>query len=1044
MGLVVAAIGLPAAGAQQLWNIEEVAVEPAPPIGLGGVAMGAAAAGGPTGEAATVQVAFDYLRRGMGYLELPLPGGSMIAARNAVFEDRGDGNLMWTGEVAGAGYESVVLTVQDGYLVGRFGEPGGPEYVVHAGPDGRGSLAVEDRLTGDWCGVGAEPGTRIGAARGSGGLPRRLGFDRTDAATVSARRGRHVQLLQPQFARPATVGRRMAERTATESAIPAARPAGSVRGTRRTEHASTANADLGLVVIYTASFAKSAERVGGVTPVLRSAVDSLNMTFRNSALPATATLLATAPASAEIEAAKGGGRSYLLSALIRDGAAGRLRQEHEASLVHLFSHDFGIGGLAEQLGKPATVWNGYGVSSNPGVIFEHEVGHNLGGHHEPESFGDEFTELQDSALEPFAFAHVGRSSEDQAVCTRMTTGSHDCDHVPYYSSVRHSPPGWTIGVADERENERAFHDSVHDVATIGTLVNDFALGPSNLEATVTGERSVRLTWHDNANNEDRFRLTASASVDDHRSVSLGPNTTSYDLRNLSDANYRVLLQAWKDDSPSLWAAYAGIEGFPLMVGAPLPPYDLGVVLDPWSGIGLTWKDSAADEEGFRVRQVHGGSGIGGPTPIVAEVKANAISAPIKWKYLLHGKHAAGYELESFNALGSSPIRFNVDVARRFPLRGEVAGNDRIRLDWGSGLGAVERYYVVWSWGDGNVREKFVPVGATGVEVEVPDLEQALQEGGVEFEVGIDPVRCLPDSPGRCAAQWGNPGRLADLSEPHFSCYADFLAFWETMRLGDRWVVSVCFEDPAGWQTMAWNYELESSESGLMYFFDRDNVEVLVKVLNGCAINGHHWVFAAPVTDLKFELFVYGRVGEYYWHGNYSRGTASTVSDTSAFPCTAAEIAAARAESSGSEGEAGSLELAANPLAHVSAASATPLAPGARTDCEPGRPALTLRRGFTVSMCYETDKGEVGHARDWGLGSFQSALMYFFDRNNAEVLIKVLDGCGVNGHRWVFVAPVTTLAFNLRVESPGGRIWTHSNRLGQTAVAKRDLSAFSCT
>ena len=121
LGLVVAAIGLPAAGAQQLWNIEEVAVEPAPPIGLGGVAMGAAAAGGPTGEAATVQVAFDYLRRGMGYLELPLPGGSMIAARNAVFEDRGDGNLMWTGEVAGAGYESVVLTVQDGYLVGRFG-----------------------------------------------------------------------------------------------------------------------------------------------------------------------------------------------------------------------------------------------------------------------------------------------------------------------------------------------------------------------------------------------------------------------------------------------------------------------------------------------------------------------------------------------------------------------------------------------------------------------------------------------------------------------------------------------------------------------------------------------------------------------------------------------------------------------------------------------------------------------------------------------------------------------------------------------------------
>ena len=74
---------------------------------------------------------------------------------------------------------------------------------------------------------------------------------------------------------------------------------------------------------------------------------------------------------------------------------------------------------------------------------------------------------------------------------------------------------------------------------------------------------------------------------------------------------------------------------------------------------------------------------------------------------------------------------------------------------------------------------------------------------------------------------------------------------------------------------------------------------------------------------------------------------------------------------------------------------------------------------------------------------QSALLYFFDRNNVEVLIKVLDGCGVNGHRWVFVAPVTDLAFNLHVESPAGERWIHRNRLGQTADAAGDTSAFPC-
>ena len=144
LGLAAAlALALPAS-AQRLWSVEEVTTRPLPPIEVGGVAAVPQASGlaGPlTAEAAAVQVEFDYLRLGMGYLELPLMDGSVIEAENAVFEDRGDGNLMWTGEVPGAGYESVVFTVQDGHLVGWFGEPGGPKYSVYAGP-GRPRVAV--------------------------------------------------------------------------------------------------------------------------------------------------------------------------------------------------------------------------------------------------------------------------------------------------------------------------------------------------------------------------------------------------------------------------------------------------------------------------------------------------------------------------------------------------------------------------------------------------------------------------------------------------------------------------------------------------------------------------------------------------------------------------------------------------------------------------------------------------------------------------------------------------------------------------------------
>ena len=60
-----------------------------------------------------------------------------------------------------------------------------------------------------------------------------------------------------------------------------------------------------------------------------------------------------------------------------------------------------------------------------------------------------------------------------------------------------------------------------------------------------------------------------------------------------------------------------------------------------------------------------------------------------------------------------------------------------------------------------------------------------------------------------------------------------------------------------------------------------------------------------------------------------------------------------------------------------------------------------------------------------------------------MLVKVLDGCRFNGHYWVFVAPVTTLAFNLEIRAAGGRVWTQRNRQGHTAAAKSDNLAFEC-
>lgn len=115
-----------------------------------------------------------------------------------------------------------------------------------------------------------------------------------------------------------------------------------------------------------------------------------------------------------------------------------------------------------------------------------------------------------------------------------------------------------------------------------------------------------------------------------------------------------------------------------------------------------------------------------------------------------------------------------------------------------------------------------------------------------------------------------------------------------------------------------------------------------------------------------------------------------------------------------------------------------------TDCDPQTTPLVFDGGYNIRMCYETREGTVGEGKAGVWASGQSGLLWFFTRDNAEVLIKVLDGCGFNNHRWVYVAPVTDLAFNLYVVDSQGNTWSHHNRLGDTASTRSDNEAFLCS
>jgi hypothetical protein len=111
-------------------------------------------------------------------------------------------------------------------------------------------------------------------------------------------------------------------------------------------------------------------------------------------------------------------------------------------------------------------------------------------------------------------------------------------------------------------------------------------------------------------------------------------------------------------------------------------------------------------------------------------------------------------------------------------------------------------------------------------------------------------------------------------------------------------------------------------------------------------------------------------------------------------------------------------------------------------CRPTVAPLTFEGGIKVSLCYDTMNGDKGDAKSV-YGSDNSGLLYFFGPDNAEVFVKVLDGCKHNERRWVYMAALTDVAFNMYVNDGRNPTKAYHNRAGENYPLVQDQMAFPC-
>jgi hypothetical protein len=237
----------------------------------------------------------------------------------------------------------------------------------------------------------------------------------------------------------------------------------------------------------------------------------------------------------------------------------------------------------------------------------------------------------------------------------------------------------------------------------------------------------------------------------------------------------------------------------------------------------------------------------------------------------------------------------------------------------------------------------------------------------------------------------------------------------------------------------------TSDTGYFWFFSPNNVEVVVKVVDGRAFNNRFWVFAAGLTDVAAVMTVTDtQTGAVKAYQNPPGTPFEPIQDTDAFSVTLEE--AAKSPGGGNAAQAAMISEGLPRLFASGAARERLPEPwaAATTACTPGGTTLCLNGNrFQVRVTWATPDGRVGSGQATPLTS-DTGYFWFFSANDAEVVVKAVTGCPSNNRFWLFAGGLTNVNVVMTViDTQTGEVKTYTNPQSAPFQPIQDTSAFGC-
>ena len=430
-----------------------------------------------------------------------------------------------------------------------------------------------------------------------------------------------------------------------------------------------------------------------------------------------------------------------------------------------------------------------------------------------------------------------------------------------------------------------------------------------------------------------------------------------------------------DDREAIFSLYPAAGA-----GKPAAPSNLVATAQSASSILLSWTDNSSNETTFRLDRAGGGA-----FAILATIPANTTSYQVLG---LDPNSLYTFRVRAQNASGNSAFS-NQASATTLSQSGPPAAPSLLTAVLGQG-NDVQLAWRDNSANEGGFRvERSSPAtGWTLLATLAPNTQGLLvADGGPDTPYSFRVRANGPGASGNSA--FSNVASVTTPGSPGPGCTAGAATL--CLGAGGRFRVEADWRADFGTGFGDAGAVPLTGETGMFHFFGSDNIELIVKVLDGGPLNQRYWVFYGALSNVEYWVTV----------TDTSTGARKTYHNEPDSECGSADTGAFAAPSLASTG---AFALEAQEVA-------SPVADAAAAPCAPG--ALCLLGGrFEVTASWKS--GGQGAATAVPLAGDTSGLFWFFGPSNIELVVKAIDGRPVNGRYWFFYGALSDVEYDIHV------------------------------